>query len=218
MLAISSRALSDDHKYPPEEVALVLRRLAELSVHEPESALTRAELEQVATESGLDVRHLDTALAEVELMGKRQAKRVGLRLFVVVHRSVIAELSRAKLEAAAALLDRSIGIVGERSFGEASLTWFGRHVAVSIQREGERVTIRLEERFHRTVESRLGLSLFSAVPAGALMLAAGPAAPLLALVPIGLYAAFRRGHRRRVETTEQQLEQIANQLAGILAP
>lgn len=194
----------------------MLRRLAELQVHEREGALTRAELEQVAAESGLDVRHLDTALAELELADKRRAKRFGLRLFVVVHRSVTTELSRAKLEAAATLLDRSVGIVGERSFGEASMTWFGRHVAVSIQREGERVTIRIEERFHRTVEARLGLSLVSAAPAGALMFAAGPAAPLLALVPAGFYAAFRLGHRRRIATTERRLEQLGDELVRCL--
>lgn len=194
---------------------MVLRRLAELQVHEQESALTRAELEQVVAESGLDVRHLDTALAELELVGKRRARRWGLRLFVVVHRSVIANVNRATLEAAAALLDRSIGIVGERSIGEASLTWFGRHVAVSIQREGERVTIRLEERFHRTVGSRLGLSVLSAVPAGILMLAAGPVAGGLALVPAGLYAAFRRSHARRITATEQQLEQLGDQLVRV---
>lgn len=194
---------------------MVLRRLVELQVHEPETALTRAELEQVAAESGLDVRHLDTALAEIELMDKRRARRWGMRLFVVVHRSVIASPSRAQFEAAAALLDRSIGIVGERSLGDGSLTWFGRHVAVSIQREGERVTVRLEERFHRTAEGRLGLSLLSAVPTGALMFAAGPLAPVLAVVPVGIYAAFRLGHRRRIAATEERLERLGDELVRV---
>lgn len=208
----------DDRKYEPDEVGLVLRRVAELQVHEPPaSALTRTELEQVVTESGLDVRHLDTALAELETHDKHHARSLGLRLFVVVHRSVPGELSPAKLEAAAALLDRSLGVVGERAISANALTWFGRHVAVSIRMDGSRISIQIEERFRQTVQARLGLSLVSAVPVGALMTAiTGPAAPILALVPLGLYAAFRYGHRRRIDATERQLERLAEQLVKAL--
>jgi len=207
----------DERKYQPDEVGLVLRRLAELAVHEPPtSALTRTELEQVVTEAGLDVRHLDTALAELEIRDKQHARSMGLRLFVLVRRSVPGELTPAKLEAAAALLDRSLGVIGARAISESSLTWFGRHVAVSIMMEGARISIQIEERFRQTVQGRLGLTLLSAAPAGGLMLLAGPAAPLLALVPLGLYAAFRQGHRRRIEATERQLEQVAEQLVKAL--
>ncbi|MFV8755289.1 hypothetical protein ACNOYE_32465 [Nannocystaceae bacterium ST9] len=208
----------DDRKYEPDEVALVLRRVAELQVSEQTSALTRAELEQVAAESGLDVRHLDRALAEIETDDKRSARRFGLRLFVVVHRSVAGELDQAALEAAAALLDRSLGVIGSRAITRAGLTWFGRHVAVSIQAEGGRISIQLEERFRNTVQGQVGMAMFTAVPAGALMtVIAWPVAPLLALIPLGLYAGVRVGHRRRIEATERQLGRIADQLVALLA-
>ncbi len=212
---------SDDRKYEPDEVGMILRRVAELQVDEPTSALTRAELEQVAAESALDIRHLDRALAELETDDKRSARRLGLRLFVVVHRSCAGVLDQAALEAAAALLDRSLGVIGSRAITRTGLTWFGRHVAVSIQAAGEsgRISIQIEERFRNTVQGQLGLALFSAVPTGAVIAAglAGLAAPLLALIPLGLYAGVRVGHRRRIEATERQLERIADQLAGLLA-
>jgi hypothetical protein len=47
-------------------------------------------------------------------------------------------------------------------------------------------------------------------------MAAGPAAAPLALIPLGVYAAFRQGHRRRIETTERQLERLAEQLVKAL--
>jgi hypothetical protein len=208
----------DDRKYEPDEVGLVLRRVAELQAHEPPAtALTRTELEQVVTESGLDVRHLDAALAELETHDKNGARSLGLRLFVVLQRSIPGELSLAKLEAAAALLDRSLGVIGDRAIRENTLTWFGRHVAVSIRMEGSRISIQIEERFRQTVQSRLGISLVSAVPAGALLTAiTGPAAPLLVLVPIGLYTVFRYGHRRRIEATERQFQRLAEQLVAAL--
>ncbi len=49
------------------------------------------------------------------------------------------------------------------------------------------------------------------------MIIAGPAAPLLALLPLALYAALRQGHRRRIEATERQLERVADQLVKALA-
>jgi hypothetical protein len=208
---------NDDRKYEPDEVGLVLRRIAELQVHEPPaSALTRAELEQVVAESGLDIRHLDSALAELEIRDKHHARSLGLRLFVVVRRSVAGELSPTRLETAAALLDRSLGVIGARAISGNTLTWFGRHVAVSIMMDGERISIQIEERFRETVQTRLGLSLLSAALTGLLVMAAGPAAAPLALIPLGVYAGFRRGHRRRIETTERQLERLAEQLVKAL--
>jgi hypothetical protein len=203
-----------DRKYEPDEVALILRRIAELQVHEPPtSALSRPELEQVVAESGLDIRHLDTALAELETVDKRRARRFGLRLFVVVHRSVAGDLTPAKLAAAAALLDRSLGVIGDKAIHGNAMTWFGRHVAVSIMMEGSRISIQIEERFRETARVRLGLTLFSAVPSAALMAMFGAA---LALIPLGLYAGFRYGHHRRIESTERQLEGLANQLVKLL--
>jgi hypothetical protein len=207
----------DDRKYEPNEVGLVLRRIAELQVHEPPtSALTRAELEQVVAESGLDVRHLDTALAELEIHDKRQARRFGLRLFVVVRRSVVGQLDPAKLEAAAALLDRSLGVIGDRAIRGNAMTWFGRHVAVSIIMEGSRISIQIEERFVRTVQGRLGLTLLSAVPATVIAAMAGAAASLLALIPLGLYAGVRHDHLERIDATERQLDRLADQLVKLL--
>lgn len=82
--------------------------------------------------------------------------------------------------------------------------------------DGERISIQIEERFRETVQTRLGLSLLSAALTGVLVMAAGPAAAPLALIPLGVYAAFRRGHRRRIETTERQLERLADQLVQAL--
>ncbi|MEE8175809.1 MAG: hypothetical protein V3T97_04300, partial [Gemmatimonadota bacterium] len=59
--------------YTEKEVGLILRRATELQRSEPSArdpaGLTLAELEEVATEVGIDARYLRRAAAELEVGG-----------------------------------------------------------------------------------------------------------------------------------------------------
>lgn len=216
--------MSDDQTYSADEVALVLRRLGELQVRDaPDGALTRSELEQAAREAGLDVRNLDTALAELETAGKRGARFAGMRLFVVVRRQVPGSLTQEKLEAAVALINRSIGIIGQHQIVGRALTWFGRHVAVSITEAGPNIEIQIEERFRNTSRGRLAFALGVSVPGGFATLVAlanvamEPLGLLLGLaMPVVSWGLARASHNRGVEATQGQLEVLGDQLAALL--
>ena len=204
----------EPRRYDREEVALVLRHLAELQVHDvPAHALDRAELAQVAAEAGLDPRHLDGALARLDNTRKLDARRLGLRLWTVVSRQIPGELSAAKLEACALALDRHFGIIGEQRMSETSLSWFGRQVAVSISAREGMISVQIEERFHRTSQARLSMAAMSSIPALAMIsLLSGPVLLVGLLVPVLAYGGVCALHNRRVEATQASLEQLADQL------
>ena len=216
------RRLTDDRRYSEEETALVLRRLGEMQVPDASAALTRSEIEQVAREAGLDVAHMDTALAEIETGGKRSAHLLGMRLFVVASRTVPGQLTPEKLQAAVALINRSIGVIGEYEINGDALTWFGRQIAVSVTSTGPNISIQIQERFHNTARGRLGLGLSLSMPASfGIFVALAEAIDVLALgvaaaVPVAALGAVRLLHRRRIDTTEDQLDSLAQQLAKLL--
>ena len=213
--------MNAERRYDRSQTALVLQRVAELQAAElGHESLSRAELARVVDEAGLDARHLDRALAELDTRDKREARLLGLRQFVLVHRQAEGELDRADLDAAAALLDREVGVLGERQLGDdpPTLTWFGRHVAVSITGRRGTIEIQIEERFVRTARARLGTALSSAAPSLALTtVVAGPLAWGLVAVPVLAYVGARAFHAGQVATTEARLERLADRLVDRLS-
>ncbi len=213
-----------ERKYDREEVGLVLRRVAELQrqATAPGDALSRQELEAVIVESGLDVRHLDAALVSLANHDKRARRYAGLRTHVIVERSVSGELSRAKIDAMVALLNRALGVVGDSQISDAALSWFARHVSVSVSCEDGLISIQIEERFMRTARGRVSFALASAVPISVLCVSLlSLASPLAfglvaAAVPLLAYGGTRAVHERGVAQTETQLEALADQLVDLL--
>ncbi|MEE9386739.1 MAG: hypothetical protein V3V08_25260 [Nannocystaceae bacterium] len=205
-------------RYNQREVARVLNRLGELQPRTPNAPLTRNELQSVATEAGLDVSQLDTALATVDTDDKCRAHSLGLRLFVVARRELDGTLNQTKLESALGVINRSVGVIGQHQLSENELSWFGHHVTVSVTVTDARISIQIEERFRHTAQTRLALALGSGVPTVAAIGAiAGPAGWVLGLIPLGVYGLVRNRHRQHIYATESRLEQLATTLAQRLA-
>ena len=217
--------VADERKYTREEVALVLREVAQQSLARTASeGLTRAELEAVVREVGLDPSELDGALARLESRTKNESRILGMRRHVVADRRVAAQLSPERLAQATKLINRSVGTIGRSEADEGGLSWFGRHVNVTVTRAGRQVAVQVEERFHNTVRGRLGLG---AMVATMLALASLVGLANLGLEPLGLvlfplfylatYVGLRGLHANTVQETQSRLEGLADQLAELFA-
>ena len=177
----------------------------------------------MVSEVGLDVAEVDVALAELEAQHKTDARLLGLQQYVVVQRAVAGKLDTSLLERVTKLVNRSIGIVGESELDEHGLSWFGRHVSVSISQDREHVAVAVEERFHNTTRGQLGAGSIMSLMAGAATLVAAANAGLEPLgfvlgaaVPAITYAVIRRLHDARIAATQRRLEGLGDQIAALL--
>lgn len=201
----------------------MLGKAAQRSAHSSSEGLTRAELRSVADDVGLDLAQVDVALAELESRHKADARVLGFDQFVVVERTVEGTIDTAALERAKKIINRSVGIIGQSELDEHGLSWFGRHVSVSISQNHGRMAVHVEERFHNTTRAQLAMgTMFSAM--GAVMTlvslanvgAEGLGFALGALLPVLTYGGLRRLHKARVTSTRQRLEGLGDQLAALL--
>lgn len=217
--------MTDERKYTREEVALVLREVAQQSLAQTASeGLTRGELEAVVREVGLDPTQLDGAFARLESQTKNESRTLGMRRHVVADRRVPALLSPEGLAQATKLINRSVGTIGQSEADEGGLSWFGRHVNVTITQAGQQVAIQVEERFHNTLRGRLG---FGAIVATMVALASLVGLANVGLEPLGLllfplihlaaYVGTRALHANTVQDTQTRLEGLADQLAELFA-
>lgn len=214
----------DERRYSREEVALVLRNVAQRSVALGDrDGLTKAELQEVVREVGLDVAQVDGALAELENQDKKEARLLGMRQYVVVQRSVEGKLDVTALQRASKLINRSVGTIGKSEVDDQGLSWFGRAVNVSISQAGERVAVQIEERFHNTTRMQLTMGLMFSMMFGMMTLVGLANVGLEALgfalgasVVGAAYAAIRRLHTARVAATQKRLEGLGDQLVEML--
>jgi hypothetical protein len=213
----------EERRYSREEVALVLQRVAQRTPTPAGEGLTRAELQEAVREVGLDVAQLDGALAELETQHKADARLLGLQEYVVLRRVVAGQLDAKALQRANTILNRSVGIIGESERGEQGLSWFGRHVSVTISQADEHIAIHVEERFHNTTRTQLGAGAIFSLMGGAMTLVAAANAGMEALgfvlgasVPALSYVVLRKLHEARVAATKRRLEGLSEELAGML--
>lgn len=214
----------DERRYSRQEVALVLGKVAHRSAAlRSTEGLTKAELRAAVEEVGLDVAQVDVALAELETQDKTDERFAGLQQYVVVQRAVTGKLDTAALEKANKLINRSVGIVGKSELDEHGLSWFGRHVNVSISQERDHVAVVIEERFHNTTRGQLAVGAMGSLMAGAMTLVAAANAGMEGLgfvlgaaIPAVAYTALRKLHAARCAATQRRLEGLGDQIAAAL--
>jgi len=146
-------------RYGEREIGRILERTTELQLSEAAgsgpSGMTLRELEEIATEAGIDPRYLRRAASEVEaaeLGGGFWERVVGTPLAVVLEASVEGELPESAFERVVPIIQQSAREAGQTSQVGRTLTWraetkSGSRVAmvgVSI-RDGE-TRIRVEEK------------------------------------------------------------------------
>ncbi len=146
-------------RYDDQEVALILRRAAELQADEPTATGTSlADLEEIAREAGLDpalVRRAATDLATAS-PGVTPSRFLGEATRIHVERVVDGQVSGDDLEALVEEVRRTFSEPGVVSTLGRTVTWSptptqygnrmsGRRVFVTLTTRGGQTTIRAEE-------------------------------------------------------------------------
>lgn len=162
-----------ERKFNDEEVALIIKRAAELQQTEQTeqdtgSALTLTEVEQIAREAGIDpqlIRRAAVGLDQPEHTN-RPSPWIGAPTRIVFERVVDGEIPVEEFEPLIAEIRRTFGDNGLPSVLGKSLAWSsgirgrrrssGRHIDVSVVTRGGITTIRVEEELRNLAGALFG--------------------------------------------------------------
>ncbi len=231
----------DGERYSDKQVALILRRAANLQAHGQDAprktgGFSLADLEEIALEAGIDPANIRRAAEELNaggLQGSSWDPLLGSPLTVRVERSVAGEISPDRHDDLLAEIQRSGLGHGKPAVVGQTLTWStdraqntsSTQITVSV-RNG-RTEIRAEERRHQAAVGLfagimagggVGVGLGVGVPIAVEVLQSPAAAFVLPVA--GVAAAFglartifsRTGRRR-----EAKLRGLVDRLAGIVS-
>ena len=162
-----------ERQYSEEEVALIIKRAAELqqteqTEQEPSTALSLIEVEQIAKEAGIDPRLIRRAALGLDQPAQtnRPSPWLGAPTRLVFERVVEGEVSTEEFEGIVAEVRRTLGQNGLPSVLGRSLAWTstisgrrraqGRQVDVSVVPRGGVTTIRVEEEMRNIAGALVG--------------------------------------------------------------
>jgi len=162
-----------ERQYSEEEVALIIKRAAELqqteqTEQEPSTALSLIEVEQIAKEAGIDPRLIRRAALGLDQPAQtnRPSPWLGAPTRLVFERVVEGEVPTEEFEGLVAEVRRTLGQNGLPSVLGRSLAWTstisgrrraqGRNVDVSIVPRGGVTTIRVEEEMRNIAGALVG--------------------------------------------------------------
>jgi hypothetical protein len=162
-----------ERQYSEEEVALIIKRAAELqqteqTEQEPNTALSLIEVEQIAKEAGIDPRLIRRAALGLDQPAQtnRPSPWLGAPTRLVFERVVEGEVPTEEFEGIVAEVRRTLGQNGFPSMLGRSLAWTstvsgrrraqGRQVDVSIVPRGGVTTIRVEEEMRNIAGALVG--------------------------------------------------------------
>ena len=162
-----------ERQYSEEEVALIIKRAAELqqteqTEQEPSTALSLTEVEQIAKEAGIDPRLIRRAALGLDqpAQSNRPSPWLGAPTRLVFERVVEGEVPTEEFEGIVAEVRRTLGQNGIPSVLGRSLAWSatiggrrraqGRQVDVSVVPRGGVTTIRVEEEMRNIAGALLG--------------------------------------------------------------
>ncbi len=161
-------------KFNDEEVALIIKRAAELqqteqAADEPGNAMTLAEVEQIATEAGIDPRLIRRAAQGLDRPSEstRPSPWVGAPTKISFERVVDGEISNDDFEPLVNEMRRALGDNGIPSVLGRTLAWTstqgrarrnsrGRQIDVSVTSRGGVTTIRVEEELRNVAGALFG--------------------------------------------------------------
>ena len=163
-----------ERQYSEEEVALIIKRAAELQQteqieHDPGNALSLTEVEQIAREAGIDPRLVRTAALGLDHRHdiNRPSPWVGAPTRISFERVVDGEVSTDEFENLINEVRRTFGDNGVPSILGKSLAWSsstrggrrpaqGRQIDVTVVPRGGVTTIRVEEELRNTAGALVG--------------------------------------------------------------
>lgn len=167
-------------RYSEEEVARLLERATELQREEGSpgtvaGGLTLPELEEIATEAGIDPRHLRRAAVDLDDGASPSSGWswfTGAPVTLTFERTVAGELPPDAFESVTAVIQQRVGTIGQASVVGRMLTWQSETPnktrslqIVVISRAGE-IHIRVEERLNQLAGALFG-GLVGGLGAGA---------------------------------------------------
>ena len=197
-----SRLPSKERKFNDEEVALIIKRAAELQqteqvAQEPASTMSLAEVEQIASEAGIDSRLIRRAAQGLDLHQEvnRPSAFAGAPTRLVFERVVDGEVQAEDFEMLIAEIRRAMGENGLPSVIGKSLAWTsdfrggrrrggGRKVDISVVSRGGITTIRVEEEL-RNLAGRLFGGIMGGGGGGTAGLSMGIGAEVFHSIPVG---------------------------------
>jgi hypothetical protein len=162
-----------ERKFNDEEVALIIKRAAELQQTEQteqdtSSALSLTEVEEIAREAGIDPKLIRRAAVGLDQPAQtnRPSPWIGAPTRIVFERVVDGEIPVEEFESLIAEIRRTFGDNGLPSVLGRSLAWSsgiggrrrssGRHVDVSVVTRGGITTIRVEEELRNLAGALFG--------------------------------------------------------------
>lgn len=232
---------SGERRYSDREVAMILKRSAELQEAPPArrsdpSGLSLSDLEAAAAEAGLDPALVRQAAAEHDaLVPQRVNSLLGAPTTLLLERVVEGEVGDELYHSLVAIIRDELGDAGLVSSIGRTLMWTampprqgqGRSPRVTITPSGRRTVIRIEEGF-----KQLAGGLFGGLVGGIGGAGLGPAAAIIATQPgmIGVaaiggwavvlsasYLTARALFARTIRRRTRELGQLADRLAASIA-
>ncbi|MEO8192821.1 MAG: hypothetical protein ABI681_03145 [Gemmatimonadales bacterium] len=228
-----------DRKFNDEEVALIIKRAAELQQteqveQEPGNSLSLSEVEQIATEAGIDPRLIRRAAQGLDRPSEtvRPSPWVGAPTRLVFERVVDGEIPIDDYEPLVNEMRRTFGDNGVPSVLGRTLAWTststggrrqsrGRQIDVSVVSRGGVTTIRVEEELRNLVGALFG-GLVGGGGGGTTGISMGiglgafHSAPLAGLLWVafagGFYALARAIFGHMSGTRERQLKDLIGRL------
>ena len=228
-----------DRKFNDEEVALIIKRAAELQQtqqieQEPSNALTLAEVEQIAREAGIDPKLIRQAAHGLERPAEttRPSAWVGAPTRIVFERVIDGEIPVDDYEPIINEVRRTFGDNGVPSVLGRTLAWSssyqggrrrnnGRMVNVSVVSRSGATTVRVEEEL-RNVAGALFGGLVGGGGGGTTGISIGigmgafHSAPLAAAIWVtvaaGFYTLARTLFGRLADKREKELRDLTSRL------
>jgi hypothetical protein len=164
-----SNPIKPGRRFDDQEVSRILERAAELQHREPlapleSSGMTLAELEQVASEAGIDPQHVRNAAAALErdapTPGLSGTGLLGAPLRLEFERTVDGEITPGAYEELAETIHSTLSAPGHVSTLGKSFEWHSanpqRGLRVTIIPRAGRTVIRIEERFGNLLGALMG--------------------------------------------------------------
>lgn len=225
-------------RFGEKDVAVILRRAAELQHRDPVavtegSGLSLADLESIAQEAGIDRRYVRRAVEELDTGPRSGAAHtfLGGPTTLDFNRTVDGEVQADTYETLVAEIQQALGELGASSTLGRSLAWqstnMQRPLHVSITPREGRTEIRVQEKlgnlagglFGGIVGGMGGAGIGVAMGVGIGALAAPPALAVAAAAAIvtGSYALARGIYVGQVRRKTDQLRRLVDRLAELVA-
>jgi len=235
---------SGDRRFSEEEVALIIKRAAELqqteeAAEEPGHSMTLSEVEQIAKEAGIDPLLIRRAAHGLDrpAVTNRPSPWTGAPTRLVFESSVDGEIPVEEFEPLVNEIRRTFGENGVPSVLGRTLAWTstahggrhrakGRHIDVSVASRGGVTTIRVEEELRHLAGGLFG-GIVGGVGGGTSGLVIGAGVQIFqspvggfglwALVIVGIYAATRALFASKVNQRADELKALVRRLEDQVA-